>query len=361
MTGAATATEDPTPRAFEEFRVPSDLACQFHAAWAQELLATTPAGTWAPLAWSPSDEQLALLNLPPREYLRTHRFPEPTLVDATGATHVIPVEDLERALAQPAVGGPALAAYAGSGCLGIRPGAWLLLLTGGIGWCSLAHVYGSPGSYAVSTAGHCGAVGDVATVIAAVGNHNGLLQPVLLDFGRFSKSVENGPGRDWALINVDPAFQGLVSPTLCLWGGPRGMFTSVGSLVGVHFAGNSFVPTVSVTPDPSLAQGVVHYGHGLGVGTGGTPRVGLDIAWSSDTFTFTGAISFGDSGSGGNTVGGDAPGDTMEAAGIITHLYVDPLLREGVGLMLGTRATQVAASLANGQLVPYPAPAPALP
>jgi hypothetical protein len=37
------------------------------------------------------------------------------------------------------------------------------------------------------------------------------------------------------------------------------------------------------------------------------------------------------------------------------------LMRNGLGIMGGTRATQVQATLANGQVLPYPAPVPALP
>jgi hypothetical protein len=37
------------------------------------------------------------------------------------------------------------------------------------------------------------------------------------------------------------------------------------------------------------------------------------------------------------------------------------MMRKGVGIMAGTRATKVAAPLANGQILPYPAPLPALP
>jgi hypothetical protein len=45
----------------------------------------------------------------------------------------------------------------------------------------------------------------------------------------------------------------------------------------------------------------------------------------------------------------------------MTHLWIDSQLRQGVGIMAGTRATQVQAALANGQILPYPAPAPMLP
>jgi hypothetical protein len=73
---------------------------------------------------------------------------------------------------------------------------------------------------------------------------------------------------------------------------------------------------------------------------------------------FFGAISPGDSGSGANTLTGDTVGANRQAAGIMTHLWIDPLMTQGVGIMAGTRATQVAATLANGQIVPYPAPTP---
>jgi hypothetical protein len=119
-------------------------------------------------------------------------------------------------------------------------------------------------------------------------------------------------------------------------------------------------PSVSTTPNPALAQEIVMYGHGAGVGAGGTPRVGTAIAWRSTWYMFFGAITPGDSGSGTDTLLGDSPGDNMEAAGINTHLYVDPLMREGLGIMGGTRVTLVGTP-ANGQLVPYPVPAPGLP
>ena len=53
-------------------------------------------------------------------------------------------------------------------------------------------------------------------------------------------------------------------------------------------------------------------------------------------------------------------GDNMEAAGIITHIWVDPLMRSGTGIMGGTRATAVGTP-ANGQIVPWPAPVAGLP
>jgi hypothetical protein len=120
-------------------------------------------------------------------------------------------------------------------------------------------------------------------------------------------------------------------------------------------------PGVSLNPNPALVQQLVHYGHGIGIGAGGTPRSGTAITWRTSHFMFFGAINFGDSGSGANTLTGDALGANRQAAGILTHLWIDPLMRQGLGIMGGTRATQVAGTLANGQLLPYPAPAPFLP
>lgn len=347
---------------FREFVPDRDAMCQVAKQWRAEVLAEHPRGTWAPLRFEPTDAQLARLGLPSAEVLLSRRYPRPTLVTADGRFHEVPLSALQSAV-QRSAADPAVAAYAGTGCLGIRPGAWLLLLSGGgIGWCTMAHVYGSPGSYDISTAGHCGNTGETATAIAAVGNRGGVTGLVLLDFGKFATSHDGGLGKDWALIDIYSQYQHLVSPTMCFWGGPRGMYTKTGDLAAVEYRRNR-APSVSVTPDPRLAQAVVHYGHGLGIGTGGTPRAGSAISWRSSHFMFFGAVAPGDSGSGVNAIPGDgsAVTDYNEAAGIVTHIWIDPLMRSGLGIMAGTRATQVSGTLANGQIVPYPAPAPGLP
>jgi len=362
-----------------EFTISEDALCRLQQQWTSELLASNERGTWAPLEVRPTNAQLATMGLPSKRVLTSRSYPTPTLVTQDGRFFDVPLGSLEAAArGKPGGGkgggkgggggggggsaGPTVASYAGTGCLGIRPGAWVLLLSGGgVGWCSLAHVYGSPGSYDISTAGHCGKVGDTATVIAALGNRPDATGVVLLDFGTFAVSRDNGLGQDWALIDVRPEYQGLVSPTMCFWGGPRGMYTATGDLASVTFPGNSLIPQPSVTPDPFLAQAIVHYGHGAGIGAGGTPRAGTAISWRPTHFMFEGAIAPGDSGSGANTLTGDSVGANMEAAGIITHIWIDPLMRSGIGIMGGTRATQVSGTLANGQIVPYPAPAPGLP
>lgn len=345
----APATATDAPLEIGEYGVPDDVMCKIREQWLETIAQTYPVDSWAPLRWDPTDEQLAMLGLPSRAWLMANEFPEPTAVFPDGTTQKVAL--------------PAVAAYGGAGCFGIRPGAWLLLLDGGVGWCSMAHVYGSPGNYAVSTAGHCGKVGDRATVIAAFSN-TGI--PILLDFGAFSKSTgDGGIGNDWALIGVKAQYQHLVSPTMCAWGGPTGMFTKTGATVGVQWPRQiGRLPTVSTNTDPLLPQLVLHYGHGSGVGQGvGTARVGLAVDWRSNYFTWFGAITPGDSGSGANTAGGDTIGAVREAAGINTHIYVDglQLFKTGTGYLASTRATSVSSTLANGQLVPYPAPVPIAP
>jgi hypothetical protein len=349
-----------------EWKLPDARMAQLQQRWADRLLATHPEGTWAPMRYELTDDDLALMGLPPKRVLLARRYRTPTAVYPSGRSAPLAGRKSssrkrgKRSGRPGASAGPGLVSYAGTGFFGIRPGAFVLLMNGNsIGWCSLAHVYGSPGAYSISTAGHCGKAGDTATVIGAVGNKTvaGLLVPVLIDFGTFTQSTgDGGIGRDWALISIDPAYQTLVTPTMAFWGGPIGTYTSTGEVVSANVTLPN--PQISVNPNPTLVQQVVHYGHGVGVGTGGTPRSGTAINWRPDYFTAFGAISPGDSGSGTNTLTGDAVGDNREAAGINTHIYVDSSLRTGLGTFAGTRSTRVSGTLANGQILPYPAPTP---
>ena len=342
---AASATgSSATSVALSEYKMSDTALQQLQQRFVERTLSTHKAGTWAPMKMELTNADLKLMGLPSAKKLRAMDFSKPTAFNPDGTTTAVD---------------PAVVSFAGTGYFGIRPGAWILLISGNsIGWCSAAHVFGSPGAYDISTAGHCGKTGDIATVIGAVGNNT----PVLIDFGKFATSHDGGVGNDWALIDIFPQFQHLVTPTMAFWGGPRGSFTKTGSVASIGFAKNNLLaPRVTTNPDPFLAQGIAHYGHGTGIGAGGTPRVGTSISWGADHFMFFGAITPGDSGSGSNTTGGDSVGAVNEAAGINTHIYVDPLMRKGLGIMAGTRVTEVSGTLANGQLVGYPAPVPILP
>ena len=334
-----------------EFTIDENALCDIRDGWIENVIRKHQTGTWVELKLELTDAQLAKMGLPSADVLTSLDTSRPTLVTQDGVTADVPLGDLEAAMASNTDDEPTLATFAGTGCLGIRPGAFYLIESGNsISLCSLAHVYGS----AISTAGHCGRTGDTATVIAATGNRKDLTGVVLLDFGTFGTSVDNGLGSDYAFINIDPAYSALVTPTMCFWGGPRGVYQAEGDIATVDGGG------VTVDPDPFLAQTIVHYGHGAGVGAGGTPRVGEAIAWRPDHFMFTGAIAPGDSGSGANTLLGDAVGANMQAAGIITHIWVDPLMRDGVGIMGGTRASKLGTAT-DGQIVPYPLPLSGLP
>ncbi len=54
----------------------------------------------------------------------------------------------------------------------------------------------------------------------------------------------------------------------------------------------------------------------MGIGTGGTPRIGVALTWRRDAFGWDGAAIFGDSGSPVRVAG-------LDAAGNLTHLVVD--------------------------------------
>ena len=319
------------------------------------------AGSWAPLRFELGNRELKLLGLPDKRTLLRwrarggDRLRAPTVFRSTAARGGKGGGGNSDGGGSQTTATP-LVNWAGAGWLGIRPGAFLLLINGNsIGWCTTAHVYGSPGAYDISTAGHCGKPGDIASVVGLVGDR----LPVVLDFGRFAVSHDNGPGDDWALIDIAAPYQPLTTPTAAFWGGPRGMFTATGAAATVNVPNRlPGTPSVSVNPNPFLVQQIVHFGHGTGIGAGGTPRSGTAIHWGTRHFMFFGVVSPGDSGSFSNTVLGDSVGANMEAAGINTHIWVDPLMRNGLGIMAGTRSTQVSGTLANGQIVPYPAPTP---
>lgn len=353
--GAVTGSlGDVTPEEPAAEPIPEDVStaegCEFLQDWYSEMLDKHPTGTAVPLEYHPSDEDLAQLGLPPADELADMAFDEPTMFRDDGTTVTVS-EDVLAPRDPPASeemhhkdghdkggsddggdnstpSGPGLATYAGTGCLGIRPGGWILVITdNAISWCTLAHVYGDQ----ISTAGHCAGTGQEITMIGLVGDND--LAPVLLDFGEVATSHDNGIGDDYALIDVYDRHEDLMTPTMCAWGGPfLGTYGNEGVLVQGGWGGQG--PSFDVNPDPTLVQGIVHYGHGTGIGTGGTPRAGAGASWGSNYFTFVGAIGPGDSGSGANTA-------TTEAAGIITHLIVDPVMRQGVGIAAGTRATVV--------------------
>jgi hypothetical protein len=222
---------------------------------------------------------------------------------------------------------------------GIRPGQWLVTVTTdpvGFAWCTANFIFkNSGGVYGIGTAGHCaandalGGYPDVtAYVVPPVGS--GQL-PGFYHIGKFVLSHNNDIGDDFAMIQIFPEYQSWVNPTMPVWGGPTGVYSST-------------LPTV-----------VKHFGHGAAVGTGGTPRAGvcpiLD-ARNGNAFAWHGVGAPGDSGSGVEAV-------TGEAVGNFTHIVIlDGVPGEILpGMLAGTtmsKIQQIASgwTLQLGSLIP---------
>jgi hypothetical protein len=169
--------------------------------------------------------------------------------------------------------------------VGIRPGAWMIAPAG----CTMNFVFSRGIDYAIGTAGHCANAGDpVVLLTVAPGGAN----PVLVDIGNVLVSHNNGVGDDFALVSINPALNSWVSATTAVVAGPCGRYTGSGP------------------------ETVAHYGHGLAIGTGGTPRAGVALTWQANAFGWDSPSIFGDSGSPVRVT-------NLAAAGDLTHLVVD--------------------------------------
>ena len=230
---------------------------------------------------------------------------------------------------------------------GIRPGAWMIFPS----WCTMNFVFGgtsttttttttktkaagrtktaSGGSgWYIGTAGHCTEVGDEVTLIAAPG--------LLMNIGKTVKSVDAGVGKDFALVEIYPEMVKYVNPSMTHWGGPTG-----------------------TNYNPAVGDPIVHSGHGLAIGTGGTPRAGV-VTYvgngdnSAETaYGWDGAAMLGDSGSAVRHANGLAEGN-------LTHLVVDT---EFVPAFIAGTTAEYMEQLAgkpicDAPLIPNPLPAP---
>ena len=192
--------------------------------------------------------------------------------------------------------------------VGIRPGSWMIEPYG----CTMNFVFQKNGALAIGTAGHCvdKAGQSVVLLTLAPGGSN----PVLVDIGTVIAHHDNGIGDDFALVSIRSSLYSWVSATMAVVGGPCGAYTGSGP------------------------ESVWHYGHGLAIGTGGTPRAGLALTWKRDAFGWDGAAIFGDSGSGVRVT-------DLKAAGDLTHLVVDTKWLPSY--IAGTRITKML-SIAKG-------------
>jgi hypothetical protein len=172
------------------------------------------------------------------------------------------------------------------GEVGIRPGSWEIDPYG----CTMNFIFAKRGAFAIGTAGHC---------VDQIGQHVVLLtlapsssNPVLVDIGTVIARHENAIGDDFALVSIYPSLYPWVSATIPVVAGPCGAYYGSGP------------------------ETVWHYGQGLVIGTGGTPRAGVALTWKTDAYGWDGLAIFGDSGSPVRVT-------NLQAAGNLTHLVVD--------------------------------------
>jgi hypothetical protein len=149
--------------------------------------------------------------------------------------------------------------------------------------CTLAWLVADAKGLYFATAGHCIAEGSRA--------YNPALD-VEFGTGVFSYD-QDGPGVDFALIEVDPEDYDKVNPRMCEWGGPTGIYRD--------------------TPSGGM---VYHFGYGdvLGQNPLTRARPGFELYWDGGAaFYWTGLGVTGDSGSA--VVHADG-----RAVGVLTHL-----------------------------------------
>lgn len=210
------------------------------------------------------------------------------------------------------------------GEVGIRPGSWMLSPY----WCTMNFLFRKSGVLAIGTAGHCVDATKPILLTVAPGGGN----PVLVELGRVLLKRNAGIGRDYALVEVPAAVRDWAFPTIGGVGGPCGVYTGMG------------------------VQPLAHYGHGVGVGTGGTPRAGLgvhmandptglEIQWDANSFAWVGLLNGGDSGS-AVRIG------TLPAIGDLTHGLSVAGLPTPSAIGWGTRVTTITSS--GWQLVNSP-------
>ena len=215
---------------------------------------------------------------------------------------------------------------------GIRPGTQLVTLIQNrvpLTNCTASFVFQeAPGAFDadgplyISTAAHCYDLGDSvkATVIPPNGS-----TALTVTIGTVVFDTPDNPD-DIAIIEIDPAYYDWVSPSMAYWGGPTGVYS-----------GGSNLPVTTV-------------GHGLGTGTGGTPRTGVLALGGANGYRAHSWATVGDSGSPVATADGLAVGHVAdENSNLATNTGVAgvswvgpavPLIEALTGLYLSTCPTR---------------------
>jgi hypothetical protein len=192
--------------------------------------------------------------------------------------------------------------------------------------CTMNFVFTNGTASYIGTAGHC--VDKGGDVVLQVGTRVDLTDTVLVTVakvGRTSKRVNQGIGRDFGLVKIDPGWA--VVPGIAGALGPTGAFCG----------------------DP-LGQPVLHYGHGYVFLVGpGDPKAGEVIPDLHPTIKFTSTAT------GYNWVGYGLPGDSgspvMDAAGLAVGNLTHGLGVAGVpipGLNFGTTTSGIFGIIGSG-------------
>lgn len=231
----------------------------------------------------------------------------------------------------------------------VRPGT---AISTGLGLCTANFLFtNQAGDLLIGTAGHCSFLGDQVFALTAPMT----LFPLGITVADSCEPIENCyPGSDWAVIRIHEEWLPYTDADAAFIGGPCGRMTQ---------------------SPPTGAQNnlVKHVGHGLVVGTGGTPRAGI-LRWLTPSeFEARTVTWFGDSGS--PLIGQPLPSvagpgcDGGPALGIITHIpatsrsvfscYIADNIRFSDCASYGTRVTVVPFALVDGDGLPVPPPAAA--
>lgn len=193
----------------------------------------------------------------------------------------------------------------GGPCAGIRPGAQMTSPAG----CTFNFVFADAASRLyIGTAGHC--VNGVGDRVEGAG---------LGAFGTVVFQLNDGVGNDFALIAIDAAKYGSVTPAMCHWGGP----------------------TSGEPAAPALGDALKQYGHGIALGQlqETRPREGTLTLWRENSWRALAPITNGDSGS-------PLLFATGEAAGVVTHLSTEFSSGEPLTVLANASGTRFARAVA---------------
>ncbi|MBI2077615.1 MAG: hypothetical protein HYT80_04475 [Euryarchaeota archaeon] len=198
----------------------------------------------------------------------------------------------------------------------IRPGALYLSESGVL--CTYNFIYSA--FRQIGTAGHCPESRGETVYILAVPTI-----PLVTALGTVGSFRNGGVGNDWALINIDPAWDLFVDANVAYVGGPSCAAWSPGVEAGKHV------------------------GHGIQTGLiASVPRTSAILAFDGRSFQGVGEISGGDSGSPMVEVAGALPGcATGGAVGVMTHCATITGI-ECLPLFFGTDIRRVPATVTLG-------------